>query len=120
MTEYTVLIVGDADRWWTTMTPEERSHGYEEYSRFGRELGERGHRITGGAELHRSSEAKRIAPGATTVTEGPYAESTEQVGGYYQVETDDLDDLLDCCTIITALGDGIEVRRVVTDEERAS
>ena len=28
MTEYTIVIVGDADRWWTTMTPEERKHGY--------------------------------------------------------------------------------------------
>ena len=51
-------------------------------------------------------------------TEGPFAEVTEQVGGFYQVETDDLDDLLDCCQIIAALGDGIEVRRVVSPEDR--
>ena len=52
-------------------------------------------------------------------TEGPFAEVTEQVGGFYQVETDDLDDLVDCCQIIAALGDGIEVRRVVKPEDRA-
>lgn len=120
MTEYTIVIVGDADRWWTTMTPEERKHGYAEYARFGRELVENGHKITGGAELHSTSEAKRIAPGATEVTEGPFAEAAEQVGGFYVVETDDLDDLLQRCTIITAVGDGIEVPRTVQPDERAS
>ena len=30
-----------------------------------------------------------------TVTDGPFAEATEQVGGFYTVETDDVDDLLD-------------------------
>ena len=52
MTEYVVLIVGDADRWWTTMDAEQRTAGYAEYTRFGEELAERGHKITGGAELH--------------------------------------------------------------------
>lgn len=118
MTEYMIVIVGDADRWWTTMTPEQRAAGYAEYERFSQELTARGHRITGGAELHRSSETKRIAPGTSTVTDGPYAEAVEQIGGFYLVETDDLDDLLQCCTIITALGEGVEVRRTVTPEER--
>ena len=118
MAEYVVLIVGDADRWWTTMNPEQRAAGYAEYNRFGEELTRRGHRITGGAELHATSEGRRIPGGGGPVTEGPFAESTEQVGGFYQVETNDLDDLLECCQIIAALGDGIEVRRVVTPQDR--
>ena len=120
MTEYVVLIVGDADRWWTTMTEDRRQAGYAEYNRFGEELAKRGHKITGGAELHATSEGRRIPGGGGAVTEGPFAEVTEQVGGFYQIETEDLDDLLDCCQIIAALGDGIEVRRVVKPEDRAS
>ena len=54
------------------------------------------------------------------VTDGPFTETAEQVGGFYLVETDDLDDLLDCCTIIAAVGDGIEVRRTVDPAERPS
>ncbi len=100
MTQYVVLIVGDADRWWTTMSVEKRKAGYAEYARFAEELAARGHKIVGGAELHATSEGKRIAPGGTTVTDGPFAEVAEQVGGFYQVESDDLDDLLDCCQII--------------------
>ena len=120
MTEYVVLIVGDADRWWTTMSVEQRTAGYAEYNRFGAELTQRGHKVTGGAELHGMGEARRIPGGGGTPTEGPFAEVTEQVGGFYQVETDDLDDLVDCCQIIAALGDGIEVRRVVKPEDRPS
>ena len=120
MSEYVVLIVGDADRWWTTMDVDKRKAGYAEYARFAEELGKRGHTITGGAELHATSEARRIPPGGGAATEGPFAEVTEQVGGFYQVRTDDLEDLLDCCQIIAAVGDGIEVRRVVTPEDRPS
>ena len=119
MTEYVVLIVGDADRWWTTMDAEKRAAGYAEYTRFGEELARRGHRVTGGAELHATSTARSIPAGGGAVTDGPFAETAEQVGGFYQVETDDLDDLLDCCQIIAAVGDGIEVRRTVTPEERS-
>lgn len=118
MTEYVVLIVGDADRWWTTMSMQERADGYAEYERFGRTLGERGHRIIGGAELKASTTARTVRPGGEVVTEGPYAESSEQVGGFYQVESDDLDDLLECCKIIAPLGDAVEVRPIVTPEER--
>lgn len=123
MTEYVVLIIGDADRWWTTMSFQERTDGYAEYDRFGAELSKRGHKITGGAELHQSSEARRIPGGGGPVidgpvTDGPFAESAEQVGGFYQVETDDLDDLLECCQIIAALGDSIEVRRTVVPADR--
>lgn len=118
MTEYMVIIVGDADRWWTSMSLKERQDGYAEYARFGQELARRGHKVTGGAELHQSSEAKSIRPGSTTVMDGPFTETAEQVGGFYLVETEDLDDLLDCCTIITSVGDGIEVRRTVDPAER--
>lgn len=119
MTEYVVLIVGDPDRWWTTMTDEERAAGYAEYGRFDEELSRRGHQVTGGAELHGMSRARSIPPGGGPVTDGPFAEVSEQVGGFYQVQTDDLDDLLECCQIIAALGDGVQVRPVVTAEERS-
>lgn len=120
MSEYMVLIVADADRWWTSMSLKERKDGYAEYARFGEELTRRGHKVTGGAELHQNSEAKSIRPGSAVVTDGPSTETAEQVGGFYLVETDDLDDLLDCCKIIAAVGDGIEVRRTVDPAERPS
>jgi hypothetical protein len=120
MTEYVVLLMGDAERWWTELTEEQRREGYAAHGRFSAELERRGHRITGGAELHRASEARSIAPNRDTVVEGPWAETAEQVGGFYLVATDDLDDLLECCKILAATGDAVEVRRCVSDEERVS
>lgn len=120
MSEYMVVIVGDADRWWSTMSLAEREDGYAEYTRFGEELTRRGHRITGGAELHSTTEARRVLPGGQDVTEGPFTETAEQVGGFYMVETEDLDDLTECCRIIAALGDTVEIRRTVQPEDRVS
>jgi hypothetical protein len=119
MTEYVVLLMGDAERWWD-LSEEERRAGYAAHDEFSARLVAGGHRITGGAELHRASEARTIAPGSTTVTDGPWAETSEQVGGFYLVETDDLDGLVDCCRLLAATGDAVEVRRCVQPEERAS
>lgn len=120
MAEYVVLIIGDADRWWTSMSLKEREEGYAEYHRFGEQLAERGHKITGGAELKASNTARTVHPGGDLITDGPYAESAEQVGGFYQVETDNLDDLLECCKIIAALGDVVQVVPTVSPDERPS
>ncbi|KQV69744.1 transcription initiation protein [Nocardioides sp. Root122] len=120
MAEYTVLIIGDADRWWTSMTLTEREEGYAQYARFNEALAAGGHTIVGGAELTRTSEARSIPAGGGPATEGPYAEAVEAVGGYYQIRTDDLDGLVECCQIIAATGDGIEVRPNVDAAERPS
>lgn len=120
MSEYVILLIGDTDGWWTTTTAEQRAAAYREHERFSRELVERGHEITGGAELQASAAAKRIPAGGGPVTDGPFAELTEQVGGFYQVKSDDLEDLLECCQIIAALGDTVTVSPVVTGEERDS
>ena len=126
MTEYAILLTGDrahgeaGENRWANATPEERAATFARHDRFTVALGERGHTVTGGAELEHSRGAKvvRGTPGAVSVTEGPYAwgplplagEAAEQLGGFYLVSTDDLDDLLDVCGIL-ADGDGaIEVR----------
>lgn len=108
MSEYVVLIIGDPDRWWA-MSEQERADGYAEFGRFDAELARRGHTVTGGAELQGRASARTVRPGGRDITEGPYSETAEQVGGYYQVETDDLEDLLDCCRIIAALGEAVQV-----------
>lgn len=117
MDEYVVLIVGDTDRWWTTMSAADREAGYARYTDFERALAERGHEVTGGAELTPSAGGRRLSA-AGEVTDGPFTELAEQVGGFYQVRTADPDDLLDCCRILLPAGDGVELRRVIEPEER--
>ena len=120
MTEYMVLLIGDTEHWWTEATAEEKERTMAVHDRFSTGMAERGHAITGGAELHRASAARSIAANTETVTEGPFVESAEQVGGFYLVESDDLDDLMERCKMLAATGDAVEVRRCVSTEDRAS
>jgi hypothetical protein len=119
MTDYIVLLFGDTEAWWDT-PEEEKKATYDVHGRFTEELGRRGHTIVGGAELPRASEAWSLAPLADSVTDGPWAETSEQLGGYYEVSSDDLDDLMDVCRILSATGDAVEVRRKLTSEEGVS
>ena len=114
MTDYVVLLPGNEDAWAATPA-EERQRVYARHEEFARALAERGHKVSGGSELTHSREARvvRRTDSGFDVTEGPYAESTEQLTGFYLVESDDLDDLLDVCGIL-ADGDGpVEVRACV-------
>ncbi|GAA4428155.1 YciI family protein [Georgenia halophila] len=121
MTQYAVLLPGD-ESVWETATPEQRTAVYGRHEEFARALAERGHKITGGAELTHSRTAKHVrrdGAGSPVITDGPYAESVEQLSGFYLVESDDLDDLLEVCALL-ADGDGaVEVRAVVDHGEGA-
>lgn len=122
MTEYVVLLPGDESAW-EAASEEERAATYARHEEFSRLLEERGHRITGGAELAHSRTAtvvRRSAAGEVLLSDGPYAETAEQLSGYYVVESDDLEDLLDVCGHLVAPGEGIEVRATVQPEADAS
>jgi hypothetical protein len=114
MTEYVILLPGDESRW-EQAGPEQRATVYGRHEEFARTLEARGHKVTGGAELTHSRGAKQVrkdADGSVVITDGPYAETVEQLSGFYLVESDDLDDLLQICGIL-ADDEGIEVRAVV-------
>jgi hypothetical protein len=114
MTTYAVLLPGD-ESYWDTATPEERQAGYARHEAFAKALAERGHVVTGGAELTHSRGTKvvRRAGDGLTVTDGPYAETTEQLTGFYLVQSDDLDDLVEICKLLSPLEGAIEVRACV-------
>jgi hypothetical protein len=114
MTTYAVLLPGD-ETTWANATDEQRAGMYEKHNRFAELLAERGHKVTGGAELTNSA-AGRIVSGSldsVTVTDGPYAETTEQLTGFYLVETEDPEDLLNIVGILTENGGRAEVRACV-------
>ena len=105
MTQYVILLPGD-EAAWQHAAADERAATYDRHRRFMDLLHERGHRVSGGAELTPSSQA-RVVRGdldAVTVSEGPYAETVEQLSGFYLVESDDLDDLAAVCGILASSG----------------
>ena len=114
MTTYAVLLPGD-ESYWDTASAEERQAGYARHEAFAKALAERGHTVTGGAELTHSRDAKvlRRTGDQLTVTDGPYAEAVEQLTGFYLVQSDDADDLIEVCKILSPLEGAIEVRACV-------
>lgn len=117
MTRYIVLFPEGEDRF-EQMTPEQKAAGYEAHGKFAALLAERGHKITGGAQLQHSRTATTIrkSGGEVEVTDGPYAEATEHLTGFYAVETDDPADLAECCRLLAEHDSVLELRPVMESE----
>jgi hypothetical protein len=118
MTTYVVLLPGDESTW-ERATPEERAATYARHEEFSAALAARGHQVTGGAELTHSRETRQVRrspSGDLLVTDGPYAETVEQLSGFYVVESDDLDDLVQVCGLLADADGAVEVRATVDHE----
>ena len=74
-------------------------------------------RVSGAAAIgYGVNICELVPPGqirAGGVTDGPYAETVEQLTGFYTVETDDLDDLLQVVAVLAGAEGAIEVRATV-------
>jgi hypothetical protein len=117
MSQYFVLLPGDESRY-ATATEQELADLHAAHTEFVQLLAERGHKMTGGAQLAASPQARTVRGSAldqVSVTDGPYAESTEQAGGFYTIETDNVDDLYKVCGRLTAtpFHTVIEVRPII-------
>ena len=114
MTTYVVLISGD-EAAWEARSEADRAVTMQAHDRFSRSLAERGHAVTAGEELtpSRGGRVARRAGDGFEVTDGPYAETVEQLGGFYVVESDDLDDLLEVCGVLAGADGAVEVRASV-------
>jgi hypothetical protein len=121
MTEYAVLLPDD-ESVWENLSPEDKAATYAQHDEFAKALEARGHKVTGGAELTPSRTARtlRRSGDEITVTDGPYAETVEQLSGFYLVETDDLDDLVEVTKILVDRDGGIEIRACVDHSRDAS
>ncbi|MBO3095336.1 YciI family protein [Cellulomonas dongxiuzhuiae] len=69
---------------------------YDAHGAFAAACAAQGHEIVGGEELASPSQARllHVRADSPEVTDGPYAETTEQLGGFYLVRTSDPDGLL--------------------------
>jgi|SRR5688572_17766643 hypothetical protein len=114
MTEYAILLPGD-ESVWENMSDEEQATTYARHEEFSKALEARGHKVTGGAELTHSRTARtlRRAGDQISVTDGPFAETVEQLSGFYLVESDDLDDLVEVTKILADADGGIEIRACI-------
>jgi len=119
--KYLALIHSD-EAGWETLSDETRGALIERYLAFSKEAREAGVML-GGDQLAPTAAATtvRVRDGQTLVTDGPYAEVKEALGGYYLFECDSIDEALDWAAKIPGAQHGaIEVRQVHVDEENSS
>jgi hypothetical protein len=117
-----MLLIHDDEKLWASMSDEERNGLYQEYAAFGAELREKGAYVDG-AQLQPTSTATtvRIRDDEQVVTDGPFAETKEQLGGFYLIETESVDEALEWAAKIPSARLGsIEVRPLVRARAEAS
>jgi hypothetical protein len=86
-----------------------------EYNQFTADIKASGHYVAGEA-LHNTSTATtvRVRGGKVSTTDGPFAETKEQLGGFYYIEAKDLNDAIQIASRIPSARMGsIEVRPIV-------
>ena len=109
--QYILMLYVEEDGWFR-LTPAEQQQGMAAYSAFNEALTKAGV-LRGVNRLKPSANATtvRTASGKSQVLNGPYADTKEQLGGYYVIEVPDLDAALSWAARCPAAGHGIvEVR----------
>ncbi len=109
-----VLMAEDDPEAWDRATQEYRDEVFDRHRRFDKAVRERGEMVAGEA-LALPKEAVTLRPGTgqdRMVTQGPYAETAEQLGGFYLIDVDSMDTALDLVRILPD-GYAIEVRPAI-------
>ncbi len=115
--QYLLAIYSD-ESGWADMTPEDGARMMEAYGAFTQEVKEAGAFVAGDA-LQRTSTATtvRVRDGEPLLTDGPFAETREQLGGYYLLECGDLDEAIRWAGKIPGASYGcVEVRPIMDYE----
>ena len=110
---YLLMICTD-EQWYASLSPEQLASFTAEYGKWMEEVGQRG-ALQGGERLRPTTDATtvRVRDGEVLTSDGPFAETKEQVGGYFVVDAKDLDDAIDLASKIPAARHGsIEVRPI--------
>jgi len=114
MTDYVVMFPADNEATWDTRTEADRQATFDTDYEFGQLLAARGGAVTGGAGLTHSRQARTITgpPANPVVTEGPYAETVEQLSGFFLVTCDDYEALVEAAQVLVRAHPVVEIRPV--------
>ena len=114
MAQYVVLIYENESDY-ATASPEVYGEVMEAHNRFAKEVTARGGKIAGGNALQGTETATSIR--GDVVTDGPFVETKEALGGFYLIEADDLDQAIKIAAMVPARFGGVEVRPVMVMPE---
>ena len=119
--QYMLLIYGDPTAR-ESLSDEERGQMLEAYGAFTQELRDSGAMVAGDAlDSPQTATTVRVKNDETLTTDGPFAETKEQLGGYYLIEAGSLDEAIEWAAKIPAARYGsVEVRPIVVFEGAGS
>jgi hypothetical protein len=112
--KYLLLIYGNEGNW-ASLSEAEQGKIFEEYMQFGNDINKKGQYLAGEAlQPVSTATTVRVKNGKALTTDGPFAETREQLGGFYLVEAKDLDEAIALGARIPAARTGsIEVRPIM-------
>ncbi|HTZ44635.1 MAG TPA: YciI family protein [Jatrophihabitans sp.] len=110
MSQYLILIYED-ESFYATASPQVLEEVMQAHGRFNEQATSLGAKILGGHALQPTGTATTIRN--DVVTDGPFAETKEALGGYYLIEADDLDQALAVGKLCPARAGGVEVRPIM-------
>ena len=110
MAQYLILIY-EAEESWANATPEQYQQAMDAHNRFPEQVTALGGKVLGGNALQPTTTATTIR--ADVVTDGPFVETKEALGGYYLIDARDLDHALDIAKLCPARFGGVEVRPIM-------
>jgi hypothetical protein len=108
--KYMLLIYADEQAW----TEPEREHCYEESAQLAHQLNAKGQYLAANPlQPVASATSVQMRNGKRLITDGPFAETREQLGGYFLIEAKDLDEAISVAERIPGARKGtIEIRPV--------
>ncbi|CCH88201.1 conserved hypothetical protein [Modestobacter italicus] len=112
MSQYLILIYEDETPY-EAATPEELAEITQAHVDFAAAVEQHGVTLVGGEALQPTGTATSVR-GGSEVTDGPFVETKEALGGYYLIDAPDLDAALAVGKLCPARFGGVEVRPVMT------
>ena len=110
-----MLLIYQNEKAQSAMNAEERNRIFGEFMQFTSDIKASGHFRAGDAlQPIATATSVRVRGGKTQTTDGPFAETREQLGGYFLIEANDLDEAIDIAGRIPGARKGtVEIRPVV-------
>jgi len=113
MAQYLILIYENEESY-ANATPEVFDRVMQAHNRFTEQVSQNGGKLVGGEALQPTATATTIR--GDVVTDGPFVETKEALGGYYLIEAPDLDTAIAIGKLCPAEFGGVEVRPIMTFE----
>jgi hypothetical protein len=113
--KYMFLIVGDESQY-ANMSEEEGRAQMERWTDYTKELVDAGAFVAGeGLQTSTTATTLRVQDGERVLTDGPFAETKEQIGGFYVIDCKNLDEAVDWAAKLPSAEWGVTEIRPVMD-----